>query len=324
MIIPAAEWSLQKIGNGTLVTVLKDNIRNLTTNFTITEFQRGNFTEFATNQSIIAKGFARIGDTIGLIRSSEEERRYAELKAELVVQRSLLLVHQSGEKTEVINLAKEAMYKAEQEYETWKKMADRNELLYRDGHISLEEFEKSDNDLKVKKYNANMARMNFESLSTGSKPEQLNYIESSIKALEIQLAQVEEKLKSFQILSPINGNVINFRSSQANLEVVITVADHSRLVILLPIEIYQLSYIHEGQTVSLSVSPYDAEFTATIVEIDNTAQMIHNRQNVFVTAIIDEGNTLLLPGMIAEVNIWCGKVSLYEYFRRLIRVVYAN
>ncbi|MBE0661491.1 MAG: hypothetical protein IH597_03400 [Bacteroidales bacterium] len=169
MVLPAKEWSLKKSGDGMLVSVYKDNLRNTITDFSVTEFQRGELAGFKVNDKILSQEFIYAGDTIGIISSSEEERRHVEMIAQLQVQKSLLKVHSTGEKPETVQMAYEAMIKAEQEYETQKKISARNEILFNDSVIAAEQFELSHSELLIKQQNMNIARSSFEAVRPAPK-----------------------------------------------------------------------------------------------------------------------------------------------------------
>lgn len=324
IILPAKEWSLKKSGDGMLVSVYKDHLRNSITDFSVTEFQRGELAGFRVNDKILSQEFINAGDTIGIINSSDEERRYVELLAELQVQKSLLKVHSTGEKPETVQMAYEEMIKAERELETQQKMTDRNEILFNDSVIAAEEYELSQNELLIKQQNRNIARSNFEAVSTGAKEEQLNFLMASINALELQLGQVENRLQSFHILSPVDGKISGRRAIQPGEEIMISISDNSKRLVILPVEIHQLPYIEAGQQVVLKTGILGVSLTANIISVDNVVQMVDQRQNVFITALLNEDGPDIIPGMIVDASIRCGMVSVADYFKRLFRIVYAN
>lgn len=307
-----------------LVSVYKDHLRNSITDFSVTEFQRGELAGFRVNDKILSQEFINAGDTIGIINSSDEERRYVELLAELQVQKSLLKVHSTGEKPETVQMAYEEMIKAERELETQQKMTDRNEILFNDSVIAAEEYELSQNELLIKQQNRNIARSNFEAVSTGAKEEQLNFLMASINALELQLGQVENRLQSFHILSPVDGKISGRRAIQPGEEIMISISDNSKRLVILPVEIHQLPYIEAGQQVVLKTGILGVSLTANIISVDNVVQMVDQRQNVFITALLNEDGPDIIPGMIVDASIRCGMVSVADYFKRLFRIVYAN
>ncbi|MBE0661490.1 MAG: hypothetical protein IH597_03395 [Bacteroidales bacterium] len=147
---------------------------------------------------------------------------------------------------------------------------------------------------------------------------------ASINALELQLRQVEERLESFHILSPIDGRLVGRRAIQPGEEIVISITDSSQCLVVLPVEIHQLPYIETGQLVVLKTGSFGVSYNANIISVDNVVQMNSQRQNVFVTALLDENGPGIIPGMVVDASIKCGMVSVKDYFKRLFRIVYAN
>lgn len=324
LVTPLKEWSLRKSGDGTLVSVQKDFLKNVTTHLAVTEFQRGDLAEFTVNRQLLQKNKVSSGDTIGVIRSIEEERRLAELSAELAVQQSLFQVYASGEKPENVQMAYESMIRAEHEYETQMKLTQRSRELYDKEFIPLEEYELSLNQYQVKKQSMIIARLNYDAVSTGEKPEQLEYIKARIHSLEVQIEQTQQILSSFHILSPMDGTLVGRRSMNNPDETVISIADLSQYLVLLPVEVHQMPYIKTGQQLVLKTGSYGGDITAEIAGIDNVVQMIDQRQNVFITALVQKDALSIAPGMVMDATIDCGKISVTEYFKRLFRIVYAN
>jgi len=324
MIMPAKEWRLTKTGDGTLSSVFIDNLHNSTTHFSVTEFQRGDLAEFSLNPTLLQRSSVKIGDTIGLIKSSEEERRLVDLMADLMVQQSLLGVYTSGEKPEAVQMAYDAMKKAEFEYETQKKQTARNEILFNEGVIAAGEFELSQNAYLVKKQNLNIELANYRAVTTGAKQEQINFIKSNISALELRIDDVQQRLRSFTVLSPIDGEIMGRRSSSINNETIVSITDNSLYITILPVEVFQLAFIEPGQEVTLKMGSYGISFKAHITGIDNMVQMIDQRQKVFVTAVLEPFEHSIMAGMIADATISCGNITGGEYLRRLFRIVYAH
>lgn len=324
IIMPKSEWSLKKEGDGTLVSHLKDNLTNATTSFAVSEFQRGDLAEFNFNSQILQNGTINKGDTIGLISSIEEEKKLIDLTAELQVQKSLLQVYLSGEKPDDIQVAYETMIKAEQEYEIQKKLFQRNEVLFSKGYIAEEVYDLSLNDLRIKQQDWEIAKSTYQAMLSGAKKEQIDYLQTTINSLEMQIRHTQKRLQSFHILSPITGNIVDRRLAVIGYESIITITDNSEQIVVFPIEIYQLPLIKTGQAIQVKTTSYGTSVSGHIIGFDNVAQVVDQRQHVFVTALLEENNPDVLPGMMLELTISTGKVSLPEYIKRLLKIVYAN
>jgi HlyD family secretion protein len=324
IVMPISEWSLKKVGDGTLVSELKDNLANATTNFAVSEFQRGDLAEFNFNSQIFQGGTITKGDTIGLISSIEEEKKLIDLTAELEMQKSLLRVNLSGEKPENIRVATETMIKAEQEYETQKKLFHRNEILFSKEVIAEEVYDLSLNELKIKQQDFEIAKSTYEAMISGAKKEEIDYLQTTINSLVMQIKHTEKRLQSFHVLAPISGNIVDRRLAVNGYESILTIADNTKQIIVFPIEVYQLPLVKTGQTIQVRTSSYGTIVPGHIIGFDNVAQVVDQRQHVFVTALLDENNSGVLSGMMLELSISTGEVSLPEYIKRLLKIVYAN
>lgn len=324
IVMPISEWSLKKEGDGTLVSQLKDNLTNSTKNFAVSEFQRGDLAEFNFNSQILHNGTINKGDTIGLISSIEEERKHIDLTAELQVQKSLLQVYLSGEKPEDIRVASEIKIKAEQEYETQKKLFQRNEVLFSKEYIAEEVYDISLNDLRIKQQDLEIAKSTYEAMLSGAKKEQIDYVQATINSLEMQIRHAEKRLQSFHILSPIRGSIVDRRLAINGYESIITITDNSQQIVVFPVEIYQLPLVKTGQVIQVKTTSYGTSIPGHIIGFDNVAQVVDQRQHVFVTALLEETNPGVLPGMMLELSISTGEISLTEYIKRLLKIVYAN
>lgn len=324
MVLPMSEWTLKKTGDGTLASVYKDNLRNITSQFSITEFQRGDLAGFVINEAILNQKTISKGDTVGQVTSMAEEKRRIELLAELQVQHSLMQVHKSGEKPELVQMAREDLVKAENEYETQKKLTERQAALFEKAYISAQDYELSQNAYLVKKHEMNRARAHFEAISSGSKDEQLNYIRANIESLEMQLEQVTKRIDAFTVVSPISGKLIERRNINGDQETILQAENNNTRLVILPIELHQLPYIKPGQTIRFKLDTYGQEMEARVHAIDNAVQMVDQRQKLFLTAVTAEIYPDLLSGTVVEASIDCGMISAAEFFRRLFRIVYAN
>ncbi len=324
MVLPVAEWTLKKTGDGTLASVYKDNLRNITSQFSVTEFQRGDLAGFKINEALFNQKTIAKGDTVGQISSMEEEKRRIDILAELQVQHSLMQVHKSGEKPELVQMAREELIKAQNEYDTQKKLTERQAILFEKAYISAQDYELSQNAYLVKKHEMNRALAHFEAISSGSKDEQLDYIRANIESLELQLDQVQKRMDAFTVVSPINGMLIERRNINGDQETILQVEDNANRLIILPVELHQLPYIKPGQTIRFKLATYGQELEARVYAIDNAVQMVDQRQKIFLTAMVIENSPTILSGTIVEANIDCGMISAVEFFRRLFRIVYAH
>ncbi len=324
VIMPAREWRLDRLSDGTVLNTEKNHLTNKISYYSVLEFQRGDHAEFIVNEDLFATRAINMGDTVGYIRSWEEKRRLLSLTGALEEQERLLEISLSGEKQEEINAARERLVLSEREYETQKRLVTRMEALHKTGVIADEAWELALNDYLVKEQNMNIARSVLEVVSTGSKPEEQELIRANIENYRRQIGQTRDRINAFNILAPFSGTIIRQQWPEQDVESIIRVADMERLVVSLPVDLYQLAYIENGNPVNIRINSRRTLYRARVVDVDNTVQFIDQRQNVFVTAIVEEETDMFIPNMLVQAEIICGKVSAWDYLKRMFKVIFEN
>jgi hypothetical protein len=324
IIYPVREWVLAKAGDGLLTHTLHDHFNQSVYYHSITEFQRGDHGEFVLNNRIFHSERVRKNDTIGYLRSNEEQRLMMQLQGQLDVNRRLLEMHAAGERSEDVAIARERVTLAEKEYETQQKLMGRANQLFAERVISPQDHELAQNEYQIKHMALQIARSEYQAIQAGAKPEQLELVRAEIRALESQIDQVNTRLSAFTIRAPFNGIILREGPEIATSENILRIADDSVLIVVLPVETYQLTYLQTGQKIMLTSKNRDIPVQATIAAIGNTVQLINRRQHVFITAVLDKRPPHLLPRMLIQTEINTGKITLREYTARLTRTIYAN
>lgn len=324
VVVPIREWGLERLANGTMLNTEKNNLTNRVSYYSMLEFQRGDHAEFISNDKVFSENAVNKGDTIGHIRSFEEERRLLDLQSGLEEQRRLLQVHLSGEKREELTAARERLILAEQEYDIQKKQTERMESLHESGVVSDESWELALNAYQVKKQNMNIARADMEVVASGSKQEEIELVRATINSFQRQIEQTGSRIDAFTILAPFSGTIIRDRAPGTDNEAIIRVADMEKLIVNLPVEYYQLGYIDNGNHVNLSINSGRQIYSARVIEVDNTVQFIDQRQNIFITAIIEEDIEMLIPNMVLQAEIECGEITAWDYIKRMFKMIFEH
>lgn len=326
ILIPSKEWTLVRTSDGNLINSLKDNTLNTISEYSVTEFQRGDFANFAIDQRIFHNDMIEKGDTVGTLLSLNQISRYSELQGELLRQQKLLSVYATGERPEDVSIAFERMVLARKEYETQDRINQRNRVLFDRRHIPEEEFEISENRYEVARQNYLISKNQYEALQTGAKQEQLDFISANINAIQSQIAMTEELMGQFTITSPISGRIIRQQGINTGVETIIRVIETKDYRVMLPLNLYHLPFVRIGQQLLLQFPGEGRLLQARISDFDNTVQMVDGRQKIFATAIIEDipEGFMLLPNLIVEVNIPSEPLSAWGYLMRLINEVYHN
>lgn len=324
IISPAREWVLSRAGDGQMSYALNDYFHGSISHYAITEFQRGDHGEFRLKEGLFSRGYVYSGDTIGVILSNEEQRRYIQLLGELESRESLLNVYLTGQRPQDVTIAHERVLLAGKELQAQERILERSRKLYAEQVIPAQEYELVENQYEVRQMALQIARSEHQSLLAGAKPEQLELVRAEIRAIQAQINQLSNRLEAFTVRSPITGNIIFEPRQDIPGQTFIRIAEDSPYIVVFPVEVHQLAYVQPGQKVLLIPENRSQIAEATIVSLGNSVQLINRRQNVFVTATLDQNHAHILPGMLIQAKILTGRIGLVEYTSRITKAIYAN
>lgn len=325
LVMPLSEWTLSRAQNGNLISSLKDNRTNNLRAFSASVFQRGYQANFQLNPAVYHRARLSKGDTVATMYSNQDEERLIQLQGELRVQQAELQASNSGQKAaDVAGMANQIAL-ARQELATQRTLTQRTEALYADSLVSVQEYQTDVSKLRVRELNLKMAEANYQSAITGGKPEQLQVGRSRINLLQQQIGQIKSGLKDLTLVAPVSGTIL-LRTTSANPteEVLLSVADNSAYVVLLPVSYLEREYVQLNQTVEIAITGTTQTTSGRIVGIDNTVQLVDGRQAFFVTALVEEKHVPLVPGMLARTTIVCQPIPLEEHLKRSAKLLFVH
>jgi hypothetical protein len=317
LIKPRLEWELNRTINGNLSTILIDNVLNSVQTYSVTEFQRGDVVEFIINENLLKTGYIQVGDTIGYVFSNEEQRKMIELEGNLKILESEYIYFTTGQKPEDVEMALKQLELAEKELITQRKLMARSELLFQDSVISQQQYDIDLNDFVVKEMSYEIALANYQSVITGDKPEQAALIETKIKALKDQIAQVKERIEFFTLISPVEGTISVGRSAIQNetiqrSETLLKIVDARGKIGVAPILLKDINFFEVGDSAIL----VNENIGARLISKDNSAMPNPIQSLIFLTFAIDDPEGLL-PGTMTDIRLFGAELSIKDYLIHL-------
>ncbi|GAO30280.1 HlyD family secretion protein [Geofilum rubicundum] len=324
LVKPAMEWKLEKTPDGLIINTLRNNTNNTLPHFSTTEFQRGDHMSFELHPANNAQQLIKKGDTIATIYSHLENFKLLELERELLDNKQQKIVLLSGDKPALVNAAYQEMLLAVSEFETQQKLMERTESLHEMGVVADLEYDLARNEYNIKKQQVNITRANYQSLIEGSKQEEVALIDARISALHGQIDNIKERLEAFTILSPIDGqSLVDLNRVQEN-ELLAHIYGTGEMAVIMPVEMSQLRYFGEGMKILLDNGLREEILVGEIKLISNKAELLNQKQVVFVSSLIPNSENTLKPNMKTKVKIDTGEISLFQYIMRLVSTIYRN
>lgn len=318
-IFSGKEWILERNSEGHITSTIKDNLQGVISFYGNKEVQRGDVYDFQMEPEILTKKFIAQGEKIGSLQSNNLERLIVELEGQLQVEKALLGVYSTGEKTEMVAEAQTNLNLAKEKFEIQKKLIERKKKLFSDSLIAPQEYDLAMNEYEVSKINYELAQARVQTISTGEKPQQLKYSMEKIASLENQIKTLRAKVNALAISSPFSGLMVRKKTNSNMLEILANVVDTSTYIVIAPVQLKELKYMNIGGKCFLRPLSSDCIMEATITHIDNGIQVVNGKQAVYVTAMIEKRCPEILPGIIAQISFSCGKLTILEYIERFFK-----
>jgi hypothetical protein len=319
-LLPNREWTLTRAQSGDLKSTFKDNRTGKMSSYEVTAFQRGNEARLTLNTRLFENARINQGDTIATMYSNKDEELLVRLQGELMVQDFEMLLNKAGEKAADVQGFATRLALAEEALAMQQKLTSRSEALYQDSLISLQEYETAVNLLRTRELEVKIADASYQSVSTGGKPAQLDFIQAKHVAIKQQIRQIKDGLRDFTLVAPMSGVVIKKKDNTLiTEEVLLSVADLSAYVIFFPVEYLEKDYVEIGQSVEISLTGTTRQCRGTIIGMDNTAQIIDGKQAFFVTALIEEQDLPVVSNTFLRIRVMGQPITPRQYVARGIK-----
>lgn len=311
-IKPVQEWGLVRGEDGRLMETLYNYKVGTIPHFTITQFERGDIIDFSLRPSISTGSFIFANDTVGTIYSSNLERDFVNLNSELKIAQALLVLNRRGQKKSIVRASQERYHYNLQKIAEHKKIVDRTRQLYEEGLTTKEDYEIAEGKLKLFNFDASIAEAQMNATQTGVKAEEIDLLRIKIKTLEDKLLTLQKRAASFMITSQISGKVARVFSNDTLLMII----DTSAFFVFIPIEWDKRKYLRAGQNVEFTVNGIQSIQTGKVTAIDNSIFILNGRQVFFISAVIENQDINIFPGMMVSSKIYCEPVPMTEYIKR--------
>lgn len=307
-ILPAREWLLVKNQEGGVVTVFSDYRQGRVESYSVVSIIRGDAFQFALHPSFKRHDLVAAGDTVGSITSHELEREVYRLSGGLAVARRTLAVVRTGEKEPVTREAERSLALAKERSKLQESLFLRQDSLYKKNLIAVEAYEMARSAARLSTVEVAVAEARLQTVTTGSKPEQISMIESQIAGLEKELGALTQKMGALTIVSPFAGTLL----SSAGTDTLCTIEDTAR-VVLLAIPVEYLTRVVPGQPVTMRVARQGGVCNGIVARVDPRVRIIAGRQVVMGTATLAHSTTALPSRLVVAGWIETDRVSPARY-----------
>jgi hypothetical protein len=316
LVHPVREWHLMRGQDDSYYSQMNDFQTNVLSHLKNYKFERGDISEVNFVEGLNSGVFLKANDTVGYIHSYFIDNEIAKLQNLKMIEEEALIMYTAGEKQELIDQAQQRYDYAVSEKEIAYKKFLRQKALYYDSVISIDEFETYEGIYKLAEINVDISYNELQSIKTGAKKEEINYVQQKIDSYQREIELLESLRDQYYIISPIDGLV-----SYSNvLEGIMTVSDTSKYILKIPVKVNNIQYLNKLTAIKFSVPGYEDKMDAAFIDLDENVNLLPNQQMVIAKAVIDRGKLKLYPGLAVQCKVICDEITLWQYLKRGIEL----
>jgi len=316
-VYPLQQWMLLKQTDGSLVSTLHNYKSGLLRDYSSYQFDRGDVVNIKFHSNQISPMTVDSGQLIASINSNMLASNLIQLENEKTIESAKLLQEQAGQKPEIVSRQKEEIRLAENSLDIKTKQFNRNKELYDQGLIAYTTLEISENAFKQAQAELVVARERVQVVSTGQRPEDINYIKAKIASIDKEIAFLKTTNQNYDLYSPISGRITYESNSQGDK---LIIEDTTQHILYIPIRLRDRDFITKESTIDLKIMGQDSLVQADFIGINDKVEILGRNVVVLAKAMVKGDVEGLATGMPISCKITCGKIKPMEYMKRSIKV----
>lgn len=301
----------------------------------------------------------RAGDVVARLSDRQIRVELQKTLAQIQQARAQLAILEAGPTRDSIELARTAVYRAQDQLKYARARLERNKQLADSGVLTRTELENTQEAAAVAERDLAEARNKLEALQRGARPEEIAAMRAEISGLEAQRRYLEGQLQRVVVRSPAAGVVATPTRDLHDMvgqvvqqgALIAKVYDLEKLTVEIPISEKEIADVREGQEVAFKARAYpNRTFHGRVMSIATTADdgssslggapassSAEGRgagrgrgagggedgaRTILVTTQVDNDSLLLKPGMTGQAKVFCGRRRIVDLMmRRLARTV---
>lgn len=313
-VYASREWMVIKGGGGEIFQVLQNHFGNVTEEYSMLNFERGDLVNLTLSPEVRKKMQVNQGDVIGSLGSSALDLQIAELSGEIDITTATLKLDHSGAKESVIDEMKNNLHYAQESAKQQKRLFDRAVKLHSEKLISEQEFEVVSNRYKLAEINVKIAEVRLTSAATGSKPERIKLVETQLLALREQVEILKKRGSSLTLISPVSGVLVPTFSR----DTLLTVRDYKTMTVVIPIDIKHLRDFQNLSKQEILFPELDSQPEILNILLDETVHWMYGTEMVLLFLEVDNEEMHVMAGQSIQFRINSGKMPGYQHLLRFM------
>ena len=158
-----------------------------------------------------------------------------------------------------------------------------------------------------------VAQEKIQVVTSGDKPEEIQYIRSRIASITKELEFLKTSNQNYNIYAPIAGR-ISFETDQEGDRMI--VADTTEHILIIPIKLRDRDFIGKNTVIELSILGQDTLIPAKLLGLNEKVEILNRDVVVLAKASVNGSIPGLASGMPIKCKVTCGAVKPLEYLKR--------
>lgn len=310
-LLPQTEWLLLQTGPDTFEAHLYDRSMSRHQQIDLFRFERGDVIRFGLASDIIPGEAIESDKEVAYLESHENRQILDQLRLQLAEAEAGLRSAETGERTEIIALARS-------EVEAFQARLLRRETEYRraaslwdQGLVSRAERDRAEAEYLESQAELCAAQNSLRAAEAGEKRAVVEGWQARVALLATQIEDAQERINARRIRCPIAGEIATLQSDTA----LVRVADIDTLCAISPVPPSRAGGISPGQPVMVRVmGQADGPFPGEVLRVDRHAVAREGRTFFWVTATIPNPELRVAGGVSGTLRFQGGKASLLGWF----------
>lgn len=313
-VVPSREWVLQQGTDGEISGSLIDHLQGRRLYRLSLSSERGDRVHFRTVPELTCGASVAAGDTIGHRVSALTAQRQVELQGQLDVERAYLKLAQSGDKASLVREADVRLTLARAEADQQRRELARQRSLFERNLVAPADMELAEAAVETADLRIRIAEEELQTALTGSRDQEIAWIEARIADLQRQVEQVRLDLAADVVCAPIGGRFVGGRG-----DTLAVVQDTTTWAAIMPVAWTDRRRLRAGLGVELrwaaDLTPATGQLTRFGAEAFST---VDGRQFVAAVAQLHSVDGALVPGLVGQCRIACEPQTWREQLHHIL------
>jgi biotin carboxyl carrier protein len=307
-----SEWTLLESDTDTFEGRLLDRAagnRHLIDRY---QFARGDRVRFQMASNVISGAFVEAGEEVARFDSFDCTRALAELQPRLEEAEADLLAALTGEREELIALARSELAAAEAAHARSRAEYERTQHMHTRQLVSDGAWELMEASHRQTAAEAEAARHRVRAAEAGEKEAIVAACQARCRLIRQQIDDATDRLAGNRVRCPIRGQVVTLQRDS----VLVRVAAVDTLYAIAPISISRRELLSPGRPARIHAPTLsDSPLVGRVAHIDRLADTIQGMTLIWVTVAVPNPERHSLAGLKGTVEFRGEKVTLLAWLR---------